>query len=129
VIHTNDVPQFQNRTEGVLDPEIITWCKDNNRVWITHDFEARRKHIVAIKTARINVVWIRVTTVENENMPGQSATWRIFKVIVRTIDESQRLLQSSHGAIHFRISLKSSSRPTIDWAESSYDRPRGYDRN
>ncbi len=117
----NEVPQFQNRPEGVPDPEIITWCKDNTRAWITHDFAARKTHREAMQTARINVVWVRGKTEQTE---GVSATWRFFKTIVRTIDETQRLIISSHGAIHFRISQRVASRPEIDWAESNYDKPK-----
>jgi len=122
--HMKEVPQFQNRSEGVLDPEVIAWCKDNKRVWITHDFEAKRKHLETMKTARISVVWVRGKTEQTEETAGESATWRFFKTLVRTIDETQRLILSSHGAIHFRISQRPGSRPNIDWAESNYDKPK-----
>ncbi len=77
----NEVPQFQNRSEGVPDLEIITWCKDNKRAWITHDFAARKKHQEVMKTARINVVWVRGKTEQTEETEGASATWRFFKTI------------------------------------------------
>ena len=125
IVHTSEVPEFQNRSEGVLDPEIITWCKDNKRAWITHDFKARRKHAEALKTARINVVWIRGKT-EPKETTGESATWRFFKIIVRTIDEIQRRFSCSHGAIHFRINQKCGSCPIYEWADSSYDKPKVY---
>ena len=101
------------------DPEIIQWCKDNGRTWVTHDFEAKRKHGEAMKAARIHVVWIR-------GKPEEGATWLFFKIIVRTIDEIGRIIESSHGAIHFRVSTGVGSRPTVDWAESPYDWPRSY---
>ena len=119
-----DISQFQNRLDGVPDPEIIAWCRDNKAVWITHDFAARRKHQGAMKAARIYVVWVRGKTEQTEETIGQSATWRFFKTIVRTIDETTRLILSSHGAIHFRISQRVGSRPEIDWAESDYDKPK-----
>lgn len=124
IIHTDEVPEFQDHLDHLEDPEIITHCKDNTRTWITHDFESHRKHIEAIKLARINVVWVRVTTKFNEAIPDETATWRIFKTIVKTINEIRHRIQNSQGAIHFRINQKSSS-PTIDWAESGLDRPKG----
>lgn len=125
IVHFKEVPQFQNRPDIVEDPEIIKWCKDNNRVWITHDFAARRKHGPAIKAARIHVIWIRGKTQPAQLQSGESATWRFYKLLVRTIDELQRILLASHGAIHFRVSTKVGSRPIIDWTKSSYDRPKG----
>jgi hypothetical protein len=74
-----------------------------------------------MKAARIYVVWIRGKT---EETAGESATWRFFKTIVRTIDETKRLILSSHGAIHFRISQRVGSRPEIDWTESDYDKSK-----
>lgn len=125
IVPFKEVPQFQNRPDIVEDPEIINWCKDNNRVWITHDFAARRKHEGAMKAARIHVVWIRGKTQPPQFQSGESATWRFYKSLVRTIDELQRILLASHGAMHFRISAKVGSRPKIDWAESNYDKPKG----
>lgn len=120
--HYNEIPQFQNRPDGASDPEIIAWCKDNKSVWITHDFAARRKHQDAMKLAKIHVIWVRGKTEEIIDPTQPSATWRFFKTIVRTIDETQRLIIASHGAIHFKLSQKVGSRPEIDWAESPYDR-------
>lgn len=125
VIHTTQVPEFQDHLDHLYDPEIITWCNRNSRTWLTHDFDARRKHQEAMKVARIHVVWVRITTKSNEKIPGESATWRIFKVIVRTIDEIGRRIRTSHGAIHFRINLGSRTSPTIDWTESNFDKPKG----
>lgn len=119
IIHFQEVPQFQSRTDNVEDPEIITWCKNNSRVWITHDFASKRKHEVAIKAARIHVVWVR-----GDTHPG--ATWLFFKMIVRTIDEIKEIIMRSRGAIHFRIHQKGGTRPVVDWAESSYDYPKSF---
>ena len=117
LIHFKKVTEFQDHLDNVDDPEIISWCKDHNRVWVTHDFEARRKHEEAMKAARIYVLWVR-------GSPQKYATWEFFKMIVRTIDETIRKIQSSHGAIHFRINSKSGNTPTTHWAESPYDRPK-----
>ena len=126
-MHTSEVLEFQDHLNELYDPEIINWCKNNSRTWITHDFNARRKHIEVIKLARINVVWIRINTKQNIVAPNESATWRIFKVIVRTIDGIQNHIFSSHGALHFKIHLKSGKSPTIDWAENSkLDMPTQY---
>ena len=121
VIHMKDIPEFQNRPEGVDDPELYSYCKDNNRVFITHDYSARKQHEADMKVARIHVVWIRGKTEESN---GETATWRFFKIIVRSIDEVRRKILSSHGAIHFRISTKTGSSPNIVWTESRYDSPK-----
>lgn len=123
--HFKEIPEFQKRyDESVPDPEIIEWCRYNKSVWITHDFASRRKHQDAMRLARIHVVWVRGKTTPSDVVTGEPATWRFFKTIVKTIDETQRLILASHGAIHFKISQRTSSRPEIDWAESPYDRSR-----
>ncbi|MFH1638875.1 MAG: DUF5615 family PIN-like protein [Chloroflexota bacterium] len=123
IVHFKEILQFQNRSLGVEDPEIIKWCKDNHKAWITHDFKARRQHEAAMKAARINVIWIRGKT-EPKEVIGESTTWRFYKMFVRVIDELQRLLLASHGAMHFRISQKTVARPEIDWVESDEDKPK-----
>lgn len=42
----------------VTDPEIITWCKDNNAVWIHADDKARKEHRKEIITAKIRFLWV-----------------------------------------------------------------------
>ena len=121
VIHMKDIPEFQNRPEGVDDPELYSYCKDDNKVFITHDYSARKQHEADMKAARIYVIWIRGKTEESD---GESATWRFFKILVRSIDTIRQKILSSHGAIHFRISQKTGSSPIIAWAESPYDKPR-----
>lgn len=123
VVHFKEIVQFKNR-DSVEDQEIIEWCKNNNRVWLTHDFEARRKHAIAMKNAHIHVIWIRGKTEPPEMHLGETATWRFYKTIVRTIDEIQRRIISAHGAIHFKISCKVGSSPEIDWAESLFDKSK-----
>lgn len=114
IIHTKEVPEFQDHLDSLEDPEIINWCKENSRTWITHDFKARRKHIEAIKLARINVVWLRISTAQN--IPDESPTWRIFKMLVRLLDDVRREILNSDGAIHLRINQKT-NRPIIDWKQ------------
>jgi len=116
-----EIPQFQNRPEGIPDPELYEYCRDNNYVFITHDYSARKQHEADIKAARIHVVWIRGKT---EEVNGESATWRFFKVIVRSIDEIKRKVLSSYGAIHFRISRRTGSSPEIVWTQHPSDKSR-----
>ena len=128
IVHFKEIPQSQNHSPSVEDPEIIAWCKENHTVWTTHDFKARRQHEAAMKEARINVVWIRGKT-EPKEVTGESATWRFYKMLVRVIDELQRLLLASHGAMHFRISQKTGARPEVDWVESDEDKPKNQSRS
>ena len=119
IIHHNEVPQFQNRPQGIEDPEVIDWCRQNGRVWITADKAARKQHEVQIKTARISVLWLH-------GPPRAFPSWTQFKIVVRVLDQMERLLQSAHGALHFRASQKTGTRPKIMWAESPSDIPRHY---
>lgn len=122
VKHTKEISEFQDHLEKLYDPEIIAWCKDSGRVWITHDFESHRKHIEAIKLARIYVVWIRMGTKPNKTIHTEPPTWRMFQILVRTIDGIQHQIAKSHDAVHFRIHSKSGDSPTVDWAADGLDK-------
>ena len=117
ITHVEWVSQFQNRPEGVDDPEIIVWCKDNGRVWITHDIKAKKKHEVDLKANRISVLWIR-------GHPEQFATWQQFKILVRVIDKLHQMLLSAHGAMHFQAGIKGGPTPKVVWTELNRDSPR-----
>lgn len=112
--HITEVSDLASNTK---DPEIFTWCSRNKRVWITHDIEANRKHEADLKSSRISVLWVR-------GHPEHSATWTLFKLIVRQIDQFQQKLDSAHGAIHYRIT-RGDKGLAFMWAESSNDRPKG----
>lgn len=117
ITHVEWVPQFQGRPEGVEDPEIIAWCKDDGRVWITHDIKAKKKHAADLKANRISVLWIR-------GHPEQFATWQQFKILVRVIDKLHQMLLSAHGAMHFQAGIKGGPTPKVVWTELSRDSPR-----
>jgi len=115
--HVEWIPQFQNRPEGVDDPEIIAWCKDNGRVWITHDIKAKKKHDADLKAGRISVLWLR-------GHSEKFATWQQFKVLVRVIDRLHQMLLSAHGAMHFRAGIRGTPTPEVVWTELNRDMPR-----
>jgi len=118
VTHVKWIPEFRNRQEGIDDPEIIRWCKDDGRVWITHDIRAKKKHEADLKTNRISVLWIR-------GHPEQFSTWQQFKILVRVIDRLHQMLLSAHGAIHFQAGIRGTPTPKVLWTESPSDRPHG----
>ena len=43
---------------GVLDPDIIDWCKDHEVVWIHADDKARKEHGKQIITSGIAFLWV-----------------------------------------------------------------------
>lgn len=43
---------------GVLDPEVIEWCRCNNAIWITADEKAKKQHVADICSSRIRVIWV-----------------------------------------------------------------------
>ena len=45
--------------EGIKDPEIIAWCRENDAVWIHADDRARKAHGVELQTSGIRTLWIR----------------------------------------------------------------------
>ncbi|MGI2336866.1 MAG: DUF5615 family PIN-like protein [Dehalogenimonas sp.] len=43
---------------GVLDPEVIEWCRCNNAIWITADEKAKKQHVADICSSKIKVIWV-----------------------------------------------------------------------
>ena len=91
---------------------------DNAREWIPHEIKAKKRHEADLKSKRISVLWLR-------GNPDQFATWQQFKAIVRVIEVLNRLLLTSHGAIHFQAGIKGKSTPKVSWVESPSDMPKG----
>ena len=114
VFHLREIPEL---SPGSKDPEIFSWCKQNGRVWITHDIESKTKHAAALKANRTSVLWVR-------GHPEQTPNWVFFKIIVKEIDKFHEKLQKAHGAIHYRATRGQNGLVYI-WAEFEQDRPKG----
>ena len=54
--------------DGVKDPEIIAWCRENDAVWIHADDRARKVHGIELRTSGIRTLWI--------HRPGGAMTGR-----------------------------------------------------
>ena len=44
--------------KGALDPDIISWCRENDAIWIHADDRAKRKHKVLLETNAIRTLWV-----------------------------------------------------------------------
>ena len=44
--------------KGTLDPDIISWCRENDAIWIHADDPAKRKHKVLLETNAIRTLWV-----------------------------------------------------------------------
>ena len=52
------VPEAFPGKVGVLDPDIIDWCKDHDAVWVHADDKARKEHGKQIVTSGIAFLWV-----------------------------------------------------------------------
>ncbi len=43
---------------GVLDPDIIAWCQNNDATWIHADDQARKAHRALLQTSGIRTLWL-----------------------------------------------------------------------
>ena len=48
---------FEGRS-GVLDPEVIDWCKVNNAVWVHADDRAKKQHHKQLLATGIKTLWV-----------------------------------------------------------------------
>ena len=97
--------------DGVKDPEIITWCRNQQAVWIHADDRAKRQHKVLLETSGIRTLWIFR---KKGSMTGKEQLRIIAYVLPQLADKWQR----SPGTRHYRASAtnilsKPSLRPVI----------------
>ncbi len=43
---------------GVLDPEIIAWCRENRATWVHADDRANKEHKRSLQTSGIRTLWV-----------------------------------------------------------------------
>jgi len=70
---------------GALDPTIIQWLGFQGGLWVTADFDSKRKHADAIKNASINILWIERP--KNGGFPKRSQPRLVISVIDPVLNE------------------------------------------
>lgn len=83
VQHVDNVPELGS---GAHDEDIIRWCSENDAVWVTADFKAKRinKHAPLIKQTGISVAWFRYSS----KNPWDAKKW--LQVIVSKMDTLEK---------------------------------------
>lgn len=114
ILHISETPDLPDSS---YEPEIFKWCALHGRTWITHDYEANKKHAADLKASKVSALWVR-------GNPDGASTWTFFKLLVRNIDLFQQKLSNAHGAIHYKA-IRGEQGLVFMWAESQYDRPKG----
>jgi hypothetical protein len=112
--------QFPQYPNGSADDRIILdHCLRTQTTWITTD-EKREKlmKMFPSETSKVTLLVLK--------QPQRFPSSLQLKIIMRVIDELERLVHSSHGGIHFKAAQKGYSRPTIIWAEHKEDWPKTF---
>ena len=112
--------QFPEYPDGSADDGIILdYCLRTQTIWITTD-ERREKLTKKFcsETSKVTLLLLKQPT----KFPASLQ----LKIIMRVIDELEKIVHAAHGAIHFKASQKGRSRPTIIWAEHVEDRPKDF---
>jgi hypothetical protein len=112
--------QFPEYPDGSADDAIIlAHCLRTQTIWITTD-EKREKLMKKFhsETSKVTLLVLK----EPERFPASLQ----LKIIMRVIDELERIVHSSHGGIHFKAAQKGRSRPTTIWAEHGEDWPKRF---
>lgn len=95
---------------GVLDPEIIEWCRDHNAVWVHADDQARKEHKKQIIATGIAFLWIyRPKGVMSSKQQLRILSYVLPDIIDRFEKHPKQLhyRASVHGELpHTRIRLK-----------------------
>jgi hypothetical protein len=114
--HVTDV--FTDYPDGsVPDEVIIDYCMRTHTIWITSD-EKREKLLKRYpqESNRITLLLLKG--------PTKFSSWEQLKIIVRVLDELEKKVHSSRGAIHFKAAQQGRSTPKIIWAQNIQDRPK-----
>ncbi len=101
------------------DAIIIDYCIRTQTIWITSD-EKREKILkkFPIESHRITLLLLKG--------PTKFPAWQQLKIIVRVLDELEKVVHKANGAIHFKAAQKGRSKPKIIWSQYGRDRPEGY---
>jgi hypothetical protein len=110
-------PEYPNGS--VDDPIILEYCLRTQTIWITTD-EKREKLMTKFpsETSKVTLLLLK----QPQRFPASLQ----LKIIIRVIDELERMVHAAHGGIHFTASQKGRSRPTTMWAEHAEDRPKDF---
>ncbi len=107
-------PDYPNGS--VDDLVVLDYCMRTHTIWITTD-EKRERLIRRFQSEaqKVTLLVLRVTT--------KFPAWLQLKIVVRVLDELERIVHAARGAIHFKAGQKGRATPKIVWAQYSYDRP------
>lgn len=81
----------------VTDPEIITWCRDNNAIWIHADDKARKEHKKEIVAAGIRSLWVY-------RPGGVMSSKEQLRMLSYKLPDLIDQLNRAPRALHYRVS-------------------------
>ena len=97
---------FSNRV-GVVDPEIIDWCKDHDAVWVHADDKARKEHGKHIIASGVAFLWIY-------RPKGKMSISDQLRLLSYVLPDFMDRLDNQPKQRHFRASVHGQScRPRI----------------
>lgn len=114
------IDKFPNYPNGSAPDEvIIDYCLRTQTIWITSD-EKREKLLKKFpqETNKITLLVLK--------SPLKFPMFLQLKIIIRVLDELERIVHAAKGAIHFKAAQKGRSTPSILWAQYSQDRPKKF---
>jgi hypothetical protein len=84
----------------VKDQVLIPWCQWHRAAWITLDLAAKKDYQAQLKTAQINVIWLR--------SPKQGLnTKQQLRILSRALEHVEAELQQHHDRVtHWEIGWK-----------------------
>ena len=93
--------------KGVLDPEIIEWCRESDAVWIHADDRARRQHQIRLQTSGIRTVWLQ----RHGGAMSAREQLRILAFVVPKLEENW---SSRRASRHYRVTATNpTSTPSV----------------
>ena len=99
------VTAFGNK--GVLDPEIIGWCREHDAAWIHADDRARRNHRVRVQTSGIRTVWLY-------RPGGRMSAKEQFRILTFALPTVEENWSSRRASRHYKVTATNpTSTPSV----------------
>lgn len=110
-------PEYPNGSAD--DGIILDYCLRTQTIWITTD-EKREKLLKKYQpeTNRVTLLVLK--------QPRIFPSWLQLKIVVRVLDELERIVHAASGGIHFKAGQRGRATPSIIWAQHRQDRPKRF---
>jgi predicted nuclease of predicted toxin-antitoxin system len=100
--------------QGLKEPYLIPYLGAKSYTWITKDDEAKKEHESEIRTAGINVVWLRgLARAKGQPKKNKISIKDVNRMLTDKLDTITQALQSTKKPIYYLMWMASGGKPVL----------------